>query len=273
LKDLGGILNKVKLLFDAFQPPEIDIESESLANSICAISGEHITSGIPIVKLVTGATNQPHEIFRVANTQHVSVESARLFKNMRGGGSGGMVGNLLATPAGGDKPMVSRESAIKANRRCWMDILNEIEPGTPTVAIFSTDTKRRLWLLAELSIVGHAWRVYLHEGETSRNLTVDIYRLRKCLALLEQIYSIGFSKIAMRESLYDLAAMRKARISYRDVARLESDLNQWRGTDEFLLSLFVVQKSVQQESTECNPQLSLPKQKFSPQLAGLPLFA
>lgn len=265
-------MNKIRLLFQAFQPSEIDIDPEPLPNGICAISGERIRVGVPIAKLVTGATNQPHEIFRVANTQHVSIEAARLFKNMRGGGSGGMVGNLIATPSGGAKPMVSRDSATKANRRCWMDIVNEIEPGTPTVAVFSTDTKRRLWLLAELSIVGHNWRVFLHEGDTSRNLTVDIYRLRKCLALLEQIYIIGFSKIAMRDSLYDLAAMRKAGISYSDVARLESDLDQWRGTDEFLLALFVVQKPIEGVNESCNQEISLPKAKPHPQLVGLPLF-
>lgn len=256
-------MDKIDLLFSAFQPPEIDIEPEPAA--ICAISGKCIEFGVPVAKLVTGATNQPHEIFRVSNTRYVSVEAARLFKYMRGGGSGGLVGNLLATPAGGDKPMVSRDSALKAGRRCWMDILNEIEPGTPTVAVFSTDTKRRLWLLAELSVVGPSWRVYLHEGEYSRNLTVDITRLRRCLALCETVYALGFSKIAMRRSLYDYAVMRKTGLSFSDVARLESDLAQWRNTDEFLLSIFVVQK--QQEITEC--------QTFStnPTTAGLPLFA
>lgn len=262
-------MNKVRLLFEAFNPPEVEIALEPLSNGICAISGEPIQAGIPITKLVTGATNQPHEIFRVSGTQHVGEHAARLFKNMRGGGSGGMVGNLLATPVGGDKPMVSRDSATQAGRKCWMDIINEIEPGTPTVAVFSTDTKRRLWLLAELSIVGPSWRVYLHEGNISRNLTVDIQRLRQCLALLERIYSLGFSKIAMRDSLFDLSAMRKAGISFADVSRLENDLVRWRGTDEFLLSLFVVQKS--QETIECQP--SLTTRKPDPTLAGLPLFA
>lgn len=259
-------MNKTKLLFDAFQPPEIDMPPEPLTNGICAISGELITAGVPIAKLVTGATNQPHEIFKVSGTQHVSIEAARLFKFMRGGGTGGMIGNLLATPTGGDKPMVSRDSAVKAGRKCWMDIINAIEPSTPTVAVFSTDTKRRLWLQAELSIVGHNWRVYLHEGDISRNLTVDIWQLRKCLLLLERIYSLGFSKIAMRDSLYDLAAMKRAEVSYTEVARMESELTHWRNTDEFLLSLFVVQK---QEQTECKPKTSLP----NPQLADLPLFA
>lgn len=245
-------INKINLLFQAFQPPELkaNIQIHEINNGICAISGNKINQGVKIVDIVTGATNQPHEIFRVTGTEYVSVEAARLFKHMRGG----MIGNLLATPHNGNKPMVSRETAIKSNRPCWMDIVNMIEIGTPTVAVFSIDTKRRLWLSAQMGIVGDNWRVFLHDKSVSKNITVSIDQLRRCLQLLEKIYVCGFSKNHMSSSLYDYSVIKKQNLSFKEVSKLENKLAPWRTTDEFLLAKFIVQKPLTEEK-QCNPHL------------------
>lgn len=236
--------NKVDLLCAAFEPPPIDLPVVPLVEGVCAISGKRIDAGVAIRAIVTSATNQPHEIFKVPHTQYVSLEAARLFKCMK---AGGMTGNLLAVLLNGQpagyKPMVSRESASKAGRACWHDLVLSLPLGALTVAIFSTDTKRRFWPFAYLSVVGEAWTVYLHDDSVSQNITVSISRLRACLALLAQIYDAGFSKQAMREGLFDLRAWQQSGLPWQTVMDLESQLVVWRSTPEFQLALFIVQRT------------------------------
>lgn len=235
-------VNRVDLLFNAFQPPEIAIEVEPLQDGICAISGKSIAEGVAIAKLVTHSTNQPHEIFKVPNTEHVSIEAARLFKQMK---AGGITGNLLATLDGGHRPMISRDSAVKAERPCWHDLVMTIAPGTITVAIFSSDTKRRFWVNAPVGIVGKAWQVYLHDDSSSGIITIDIHRLRECMTLLERLYTLGISKDALRTSIYDVRYMQTEGVSIRDLTEWERQLSDWRHTPEFQLSIFIVQKQEQ----------------------------
>lgn len=119
-----------KLMCKGFSPPPLKekIKIHNDIDSICAITGRHIIQGVYKHDIVTGATNQPHESFRHCS-DFVSVEAARVFKWV----IGGAVGNLFATDDYAAKPMVSRASAEKQNRPCWMDLVRTLQIGQKTI--------------------------------------------------------------------------------------------------------------------------------------------
>jgi hypothetical protein len=175
-------MNKCKFLDNAFRPPDpkkvVIHQIEEAAR--CAMDGVPIAEGYMVKDLVTSATNQPHEIFKF-NSEHASAEAGRLFKSMRGPAS--MLGNLIALPSGGLKPMVSRDSATKAERPCWHDLVLNLEVGQPCVAVFTEEAKRRFWINAPLAFTGPDWRPYLHWRSVSR-----ARGCRKCSATVRRAW-------------------------------------------------------------------------------------
>ena len=230
--------DKCTFLCSAMNPPALDSPPAAI-DARCAMTGRPITEGYRVDSLVTDATSQPHEIFRFTS-EWCSAEAARLFKAMRGDTA--MIGNVFAGENGGSKPMVSRDSATKGGRPCWHDLIMQLQPNQWTVAVFTEESKRRFWLEAPLCLTGPTWRPYLHYGNCSRVLTVNLDKLQQVLPLCETIYSYGFSKDAMLTTLYDnFQQVQKYGFSRTTV--LEAQLSPWRDTDELLLSAFVVQKN------------------------------
>jgi hypothetical protein len=251
-------MDKSIFLCNALNPPELP-DPPIPVDTRCAMTGRPISDGYLVSNVVTDVTSQPHEIFKFPTT-HCSVETARLFKAMRGEVS--LLGNLFAGDAtGGHKPMVSRDSAAKGGRPCWHDLIMALKPGEWTVAVFTEESKRRFWLDAPLCVTGSAWRPYLHYGNCSRVLTVNLDKLQQVLRLCETIYSYGFSKDAMLTTLFDNYGQVQ-KFGFSRTVPLEAQLSPYRDTDELLLACFVVQKnpsiiaepSPQKETkTECQP--------------------
>lgn len=231
-------------------PPTLE-KPPTVIDAHCAMTGRKIEEGYRVDFLVTDATSQPHEIFKYPS-DWCSVETARLFKSMRGEAS--LLGNLFVSADGGSKPMVSRDSATKANRPCWHDLVMALEPEQWTVAVFTEESKRRFWLDAPLCLTGKAWRPYLHYGNCSRVLTVDLARLKETLVLAESIYTVGFSKDAMLYGLFD-NFQQVQKTGYVNTLTLERHLLPYRGTDELLLSCFIVQKKVIAEEPQKETEL------------------
>lgn len=250
-------MDKASFICDRYNPPALD-DPPVQVQGLCAMTGVPITEGYRVDYLVTDVTSQPHEIFKLPS-EYCGVAAARLFKSMRGDAA--MLGNLFVSDAGGVKPMVSRDSAIKGNRPCWHDLIMALEPNQWTVAVLTEESKRRFWLDAPLCLTGPWWRPYLHWGSCSRVLTVDLPLLQRVLALCEQVYSYGFSKDAMLTSLFD-NFQQIGKIGFTRTAELERQLSSYRGTDELLLACFVVQKNPsivaeplpqKEAKTECQP--------------------
>lgn len=256
-------MNKAHLLHDAFDvPARPEQDAPVPIGSVCALTGAPIRRGVEANSLLTRASSAPHEIFLVASAKYVSLESARCYKYFKGG----LTGNLLAvgrnaSPVGdsmpaGVRPMVSTDSAEDKERPCWQRVVYGTDPyfnletGRQTLAIFTPEIKRRLWLDARLSTVGPHWQPHLDWGPHQRTLTVDFARLRQVLALCEYTYSLGFAKDNLLKGLFETPKMDLLReVGFARTRQLDEALTPYRNTDELLLSCFIVQRA-----TSFNPQ-------------------
>ncbi len=227
-------MNRIEFLFQAFNPPELEIPPQP-CKAICAMSGAPITEGYHIRQVVSSATADIADTFR-GGGEYLSVEAARLFK-----ANTLMRGNLLALPGEGLCPTVGREYAQKTGRPTWEDLVANLPLGTPTIAIFTDEAKRRLWTIAPLSEVGQHWSVLINQAGVTRRVTLNIHALRECLDYVRRVYDLGFSKQAIRSSLFENFNVID-RVGVEAVLQMESDLAYWRTKDEFVVALFIVQK-------------------------------
>jgi hypothetical protein len=206
-------------------------------DTICAFSGILITEGVLVSDIVTDATNQPHETFKY-NSDYVDIYTARLFKWV----IGGAIGNLYADDTGfGDKPMVSRDSAINGKRACWIDLVRNLSIGTKTAAIFTEESKRRLWAFSTIGVVGDNWQVYLNTSDYSGNIIINHCKLLELLSFMEKLYELGFNKRHFREGLVDYKFIKKQDLKLSKIMDYEQRISEWRNTNEFKLAVFIIQ--------------------------------
>ena len=228
--------------FEAHLPPLTDLIEAPPSGAVCAMTGKlRQGAGCRLKKVVGAASADIADTFRF-RSEWLGVGAARLYK-----GSRVLRGNLLALPDEGIRPFVSQKSATD-ERPCWRDLIFSLEIGLRSVAIFTDESKRRLWPLACLSVFGPHWRPLFnaapYKGGVAqcRSLQVNVDRLRACLGGVERVYSFGFPKRLIDQGLICVSARKHIdRIGLKMVRRLDADLASWRGTDEFLLSLFVAQ--------------------------------
>ena len=163
--------------------------------------------------------------------------------------------------------MVSLESATEQDRPCWRNLIFEMEGGTSTVAVFTDESKRRLWHQAQLSAFGENWRPFFNgspvkSGKTfkatpvCRSLYISLSRLRNCLNLVEKAQAFGFSKRGIYESLLN-ESNTVMQIGYPRVMPIENALRRWRETDEFLLAVFIAQATLDPKLQAQTAQLNL----------------
>ncbi len=223
--------------------------------TVCAITGQPITTGYRVADMVTEATAEFLDCFRAGVGGHVSENAARCFRS-----SNPRMGNPCARPvllfADGPAymPTIARESpatlprcltemGVPVSRPCWSDLVRAVWPdhhGQQCLCILTTDTKKRLWIRARVGALGARTPVLVHEGEDSAVLLIDWARLIECLDLVEAVYSAGFPKAAIRASLYGAC---KA-ISLAETRRMENLLRPWRSRPEFTVATLIAQKEV-----------------------------
>lgn len=223
------------------------------AGTRCAITGQPIEVGYPVSDMVTDATAEFLDAFRGGDgiTGWVSEAAARCFKSANPRTGNPCAKALLvfeSEPAW--HPMIARESARTGGRPCWSELVREIWParrGQHVLAILTTDTKKRLWPRARVGSLGHATPVLYHDSATdeSRVLLIDWAFLVWMLDLVEESYSAGYPKSAIRESLY--MAGKVARESLARTGEWERRLVPWRGQPEFTVALLIAQKREEEE--------------------------
>jgi hypothetical protein len=205
-----------EFLCEAFSPPKLTRSAQSCpADTRGGISGRVIKRGYPISAILSKATANIADTFRVPASAWISEEAARLFK-----ANTLMRGNLMALPGRGLRPFVALSSAT-VERPTWRDLLRTIEIDIPVLAIITANHKRRLWPAAKISHFGRYWRPLFVVGDEERSLCVNAAQLRKCAQ--KAIRAVGIFK----------------------AQELEAALKAWRRTDEFLLALFVAQKNTE----------------------------
>lgn len=217
-----------ELLSRAFQ-----IKSDSVpdCNEICSLCGNKKPS-VRLNHIIKPATSEIADTFK--HSQFVCLECAACFAENRL-----LTGNIYADEFGtGLKPMIARSSATK-ERPAWCDLIESLPVGIETVAIFTSNAKRRLWTNAVVSHVGSSWRVLFVDGDVDRILMIDCTKLTAVMRQITFLMRRGYSKRAIAENL--LSATKPSGIT-RLIFSLESEMKQVRHTDEFLLALFIAQE-------------------------------
>lgn len=204
-------------------------------DTCCALTGERIARGVATKDVISSSTSDIADTFRFG--AYVSIPVATVFADSH------LTGNIFADEQGVIYPVVSVANAT-SDRPTWTYLLREIEGVGSCVAIFTLNTKRRLWIKAKPSAIGSHWTPYFCDGDVDRSLTIDYDALICCINFIErEILPTGFTKKSIAEGLLlpsSLAIVRK--IGLGAAMRMEKELSRWRGSDEFILALFVAQK-------------------------------
>jgi len=215
------------------------------AGATCALGwcGRPIERGYAVGDITTDATNEFLDHFRGGG--YLCEPCAIAFRN-----ASPRLGNPTAKPVlvFGDgtyySPMIARRSAAERGRACWSDLIREVWPGRQgqaVLVILTLDFKRRLWPRARVGALGERTPVLLDEGNTRGVVYVDWQRLIGCLDLVEEVYTAGFSKRAIRGCLLgETGALSQYGLS--QALSWERGLGSWRGTPEFAIATFVAQK-------------------------------
>ena len=221
-----------------FIAQHIDAElktQQNTADTCCAFTGEPIVSGANAVVLksvIKPATANLADTFRYPSN-FVLPEVAACF-----GESRLLRGNLHITQQGIFAPMVSGKSAKNAGRPAWTEIFQNHLDGKPAVFILTDETKRRLWIDGCVTDTKDRLRVFLNEGNISNLLTLRKNVLLDALEVVLECLHAGFSKQAIKTSLYS-HKQGLSRSGLQKTKQLEISCNAYRTTPEFRVATFI----------------------------------
>lgn len=204
-------------------------------DTVCAFTGASLSPSEPTVALtsvIKPATANLSDTFRYPSN-FVLPEVAACFRESRL-----LRGNLYITQQGIVAPMVSGKSAKKAGRPTWTEIFQNQLEGSPAIFILTDETKRRLWIDACVTDTKDTLRVFLNEGNISNLLTLEKNVLRESLEIVLECLNAGFSKQAIKTSLYSHKPGISA-VGLQKTKHLERFCDTYRTTPEFRVATFI----------------------------------
>lgn len=238
-------------------PPVKEPVYELGPHATCAMTGVPITHGYRVMDMVTDKTAEFLDPFGGHMSGYICDAAARCFRS-----ANPRIGNPCARPFLGFEdvlymptlarnsvagvPRIVAEAGIDLQRPCWADIVREVWParaGQPALVMLTTDTKKRLWPRARVGPLGKRTPVLIYDMPTNISSLVylDWGMMLVCLELVEHVYTLGFPKAAIRESLYSMTKAVEA-IGFAGAAALERSLADWRGSPEFTMATLIAQK-------------------------------
>ena len=227
--------------------PLDDAPEPTPTGAVSCISGKPLRVGYRAAAFVTPAMNDAIGLFNNSMGGWISDNEARLFKNAAPKLGNRPSRSVLVFEDGTYLwPLISDASATEQSRPCWSSLVRAVWPerrGERMVCILSTDTKKRLWPRAEVGALGRHTPVYGYDGPTgmARVLYVDWPRMLTCLDDVEEVYSLGFSKEAIRASLLGNWNVMQ-RVGMRETQQWERTLAGWRPSEEFWMATMIAQK-------------------------------
>ncbi len=236
----------------ALSPPELPKPPQILASdSHDALTGAHITHGYSIKDITTSATNEFVDTFHGRCDGYVSEQTARVFKLQN-------IGQIVVFEDGTSyKPLIARDSAREQGRPCWSELVRGIWPtrrDKRALILLATDFKKRLWPRARIGVLGDNTAVYIHDGAQtlSASLTINWPILLQVLETVETIYSAGFSKKCIAQSLArEWKAAQVVGLPQVLVWQRELDRIRAAHPDELTMAMLIAQKyEVKKETDE-----------------------
>lgn len=240
----ADILTKALNLPDLAKPPMI---FPTLRYD--AVFGQPIRRGYAVMDVTTSATTEFMDQFHGCPDGWIADTTARCYRSKAPDDRAPLGRIALATIAFADgalwNPVINLASATPT-RPTWRDLVRALWParaGQQCVMILTTDPKKRLWPRAQVGVLGAHTPVLVHDNEigVSRILWVDWPQLLTALDMVEQVYRAGFSKPAIRESLW-LGRQAVQHNGILATRRLEEHLAAWRACSEFTIAVLIAQK-------------------------------
>lgn len=213
---------------------------ENNLDTVCAITGERITRGIPWKYVIPSSTSEYLDLMHGMTFPYLSIEAAIAFK-----GSWNMGSRLIFEDGTMYHPYIGADSAEKSERTYWSALVREVWParhGQNCLCVMAGDFKKKVWPRASIGVLGVNTSVLLFDPDRFRleRLTVDWQRLIDTLDFVERVYNAGFPKNAIGTSLYqNYAALTENGGVAMD---WERHLEQIRHTPEFKVSILIAQK-------------------------------
>lgn len=209
-------------------------------DTICAITGKHITRGIPWKRVIPSSTGEYLDLMHGMAFEYLSIPTAIAFK-----GSWNMGSRLIFEDGTMYHPYIAESSASKSERTYWSTLVRDVWPerqGQQCLCIIAGDFKKKVWPRATTGELGENTPVYVLDPDrfVSQSLTISWPQLISTLDFIEEVYTAGFNKRAIEKSLF------------RDYGTLNEDSGQamiWedrlkglRNTNEFAVSILIAQK-------------------------------
>lgn len=209
-------------------------------DTTCAITGVHITEGIPWKRVIPSSTGEYLDLMHGMAFEYLSLSAAAAFK-----GSWNMGSRLIFADGTMYHPYIAAGSAAKSERTYWSALVREVWParaGQMCLAIFAGDFKKKVWPRAAVGALGENTPVYVLDPDrhVSQLLTVSWPRLLLVLDLVETVYTAGFSKRSIQAGLYGDYAVFAEQL--RLALEWEAQLAEVRALPEFTVSILIAQK-------------------------------
>lgn len=224
-------------------PEKLERYIEYDLDTVCAITGDRITEGIPWKRIIPSSTGEYLDLMHGMTFEYMSIPAAIAYK-----GSWNMGSRLIFQDGTMYHPYIAESSADKSERTFWSALVHDIWPereGQKCLCIFAGDFKKKVWPRARVGPLGPNTPVLLFDPDrfVLDSILIDWSRLIEVLDFVEEVYTAGFSKRAIEDSLYsDYGTLTECS---GQAMEWESLLKEIRDTSEFGVSILIAQKGAQ----------------------------
>lgn len=245
----------------------------------CPLTGDALETGYPIQAVIPASTGEWLDLLHGDTHGYFSRDAAATIANDWNLGNRAIIERpdggfdayypLLARPkeGAGDRgegigeiaeeqqetePMSPRKLKNLARdgslpRPIWSDLLRQLWPahaGARCLLILATDPKKRVWNRARVGTIGAAtpFLVFDSSRHLLRVVTADMEAMLSVLTLVEEIYTAGFSKRAISQSLLR-EQKPTAKIGHARTLAYERALSALRPMEWFPLVVIVAQRA------------------------------
>lgn len=236
-------MNVAQLLINGMKlslPGKLRRYIETGLDTYCAITGEHLTTGIEARHVIPASTGEYLDLLHGLTLPYLSIAAATAYK-----GSWNLGSRLIFEDGTHYHPFISAASANKSSRTYWSALVRDVYPakkGIQCTCIITADFKKRIWPRAAVGALGNHVPVLLYDTGRGifKNLFVDWRRLIEVLEIVEEIYTAGYSKEAIVGGLYTNYAEFSADVGL--ALDYEARLEKVRHLAEFKIAILIAQK-------------------------------
>ena len=234
-----SVMTVADYLVNGMQIPPLD-EPPKPVTANCAITGLPITAGYPVWDIVPDSAGEYLDMLPNGANGYVSETAARAIK-----GTWNLGSRIIFEDGTHHHPLIARDK--KGERPCWSDLARSLwqeRRGQSVLMILTTDPKKRTWTKARIGTLGSATPVMIYDVADSGLSSVQVIdwaALLDILDVVENIYSMGFSKNGIRFSLLREWS-RVQSLGTRQVIDLDNQLKPLREKTEFAMAVLIAQK-------------------------------